>query len=74
MDIRLLTRCVVKKDGKFLQCVSIFRGEILWSDSPWDAWQTRQKDDAYKVAWKVGGSVHLFNPGVGKTVEMRCRK
>jgi len=63
-DIRLKTCLVVSKQNKYLVG---FSGVFLrWSDSPWEAWQTRDKKAARKVADKIGGTLALFNPIVGQ--------
>jgi len=67
MNIRLYTNLIVQKDGKFLQGYIVGMNELKWSDSPWDAWMTRERADAYAVAQKVDGELVLFNPIVGQT-------
>ena len=34
---------------------------IRWSGSPWDAWWTKNRRVARKVARRVGGGIALFN-------------
>lgn len=70
MDIRLKTGIIIEKDGEYLVAVDIFRSSLVWSDSPWDAWITRRKDDALKVAERVGGTRMLFNPVAGQLRKM----
>jgi len=68
-DIRSATRLIIKRDGKFLVGASgLF---LRWSESPYDAWHTRSRMDAFKVAWKVRGLPYLFNPVVGQIREYR---
>ena len=71
MNCRLYTNLIVQKDGKFLQGYIIGLNELKWSDSPWDAWMTRDRADAYDVAQKVDGELVLFNPIVGQIREYR---
>lgn len=69
MNIRLKTCLVVRRGKKYLRGRSMVTGELLWSDSPYDAWQTREKPDAERVAGRIGGELWLFNPVIGKTKE-----
>lgn len=71
MDIRLYTRIIIEKDGEFLQGYSVLTGDLIWSNSPYNAWWTRKKDRAYITAHKVGGTRYLFNPVTGECREMR---
>lgn len=67
MDIRLYTRCIVEKNGEYL--LGLW-GFPRWSNSPYDAWHTRTKADAIRVAWKLGGHLMLFNPIAGQLVPL----
>ena len=40
----------------------LYSTDLRWSRSPYDAWRTRRKEDAERVAGKVGGEMVLFNP------------
>lgn len=66
MDIRLNTVLIIGKDGKYLVGEKILTGELNWSDSPWDAWRTREKEKAKEKAEMTGGEIYLFNPVVGQ--------
>lgn len=66
MDIRLKTALVIRKDGKYLVGKVIYSNEMKWSDSPWDAWQTRVRAKARSIQEKVGGDIMLFNPITGQ--------
>lgn len=66
MDIRSKTGIIIEKDGDYLVGTILFSTELRWSKSPWDAWITRRKDHALKVAEKVGGHRMLFNPIAGQ--------
>ena len=63
--LRRKTVLVVQKDGLFLVGLDIF-GKLNWSRSIYDAWSTRNIDDACAVAKKVCGGLWLFNPIVGQ--------
>lgn len=54
------TCLIIERDGEFLVSASWFG--VKWSVSPYDAWSTRDKMTAFKVAWKVRGRLFLFNP------------
>jgi hypothetical protein len=47
----------------------IFSHELRWSKSPWDAWITRDRSAAQRVARNVGGDLILFNPVAGQIRE-----
>lgn len=62
MDIRRKTCIIIRKDGEFLVGTILFSTDLRWSTSPYDAWSTRRKEDAERVARAVGGEMVLFNP------------
>ena len=62
MDIRTKTCIIIRKDGEYLVGLIMYSTDLRWSDSPYDAWSTRRKEDAKRVARKVGGEMVLFNP------------
>lgn len=64
------TGLVVRRDGEFLQCLDMYY-KLRWSTSPYDAWITRDVEDARSVADKVGGELCLFNPIVGSLKEYK---
>lgn len=66
MDIRKRTGIIIQKDGLFLVGTIIYSTELRWSRSPWDAWITRDRGKAERVAGKVGGTRMLFNPVAGQ--------
>ena len=76
----------MKKDGNKIRretCLIIRRGpdylvgrilgtsELRWSDSPWDAWRTRDREAAARIGRITGGDVWLFNPICGQIREAR---
>jgi hypothetical protein len=69
MDIRKATCLIIERDGEFLVAVSELG--FRWSVSPYDAWSTRDKMTAFKVAWRVRGRLFLFNPIVGQLKELK---
>lgn len=63
-NIRKATCLIIERDGEFLVGMS---GSLpRWSVSHYDAWRTRDKTQAFNVAWKVRGRLFLFNPIVGQ--------
>ena len=66
MDIRTKTGLIVEKDGEYLVACQIGTRVLVWRDSPWDAWITRNREDAKRVATVTGGELMLFNPVAGQ--------
>ena len=64
MDIRLYTRVIIRKHGKYL--TGYGKWFARWSESPYDAWYTRDKELAERIARKCGGVMILFNPVAGQ--------
>ena len=62
MDIRKETCIIIRKDGEYMVGTIQYSTDLRWSWSPYDAWKTRRKEDAQRVAGKVGGEMVLFNP------------
>lgn len=69
-DIREYTRVIIRKNGEYLQGRSRMTESLVWSNSPWDAWWTRNAQDARNVARETGGTAMLFNPVIGKVEVM----
>ena len=65
-DIRTKTCIIIRKNSEYLVGYIVFTDELRWSDSPYDAWKTRNKEKAAEVARKVGGVMVLFNPIVNQ--------
>ena len=61
MDIRKKTCIIIRKDGEYLVGTILYSTDLRWSGSPYDAWRTRKREDAERVAGKVGGEMVLFN-------------
>ncbi|MBQ9251588.1 MAG: hypothetical protein IJ188_03010 [Clostridia bacterium] len=66
MDVRRSTCLIVRRGTEFLVGRTIITREFRWSAYPYDAWRTRSREDAEKVAHRVGGDLYLFNPVVGQ--------
>ena len=65
-DIRTKTCIIIRKNSEYLVGYIVFTDELRWSDSPYDAWKTRNREKAAEVARKVGGVMVLFNPIVNQ--------
>ena len=70
MDIRKMTALIVRRGPMFLVGRKMMSREYRWSDSPWDAWRTRNRTVADAVAFVVGGELMLFNPVAGQLREV----
>lgn len=66
MDIRTKTCIIIRRNGYFLQGKKWFSEEILWTWSAYDAWRTRNREEAEEVARETGGVMVLFNPITGE--------
>lgn len=62
MDIRAETCLVIRRGGEYLVGKIMGGPDLKWSTSPWDAWRTRDREDAEDVARATGGDIWLFNP------------
>ena len=65
-DIRTKTCIIIRKNSEFLVGYIVYSDELRWSVSPYDAWKTRDREEAAEVARKVGGVMVLFNPIVNQ--------
>ena len=66
-EIRKKTCIIIRKDGAYLVGTILYSTDLRWSWSAHDAWRTRRKEDAQRVARAVGGEMVLFNPIMNKT-------
>ena len=71
MNIREKTGIIIQKGNEYLVGLVLGGPELRWSLSPWDAWITRRRDWAIKVADRVGGKRVLFNPVAGQIRELK---
>ena len=71
MDIRSETCLIIKRGSRFMVGKILGGPELRWSDSPWAAWRTRDREQAEKVARVIGGDLWLFNPVAGQLREVR---
>lgn len=71
MDIRRKTQLIVRRGADFLVGTILYTTDLRWSSSPWDAWGTRDREAAEKVARKVNGDLWLWNPVAGQLREVR---
>lgn len=69
MDVREKTVLIIRREGLYLVGTICFSTELRWSISKYDAWTTRRREDAERVAGAVGGTVMLFNPIVNQIRE-----
>lgn len=69
MDVREKTVLIIKRGDEYLVGTICFSTELRWSISKYDAWTTRRREDAERVASAVGGTVMLFNPIVNQIRE-----
>lgn len=70
MDVRGQTYIIIERDGEFLVGCVFGTNVLRWSQSPWDAWRTRERDNASAVAGVVHGNRMLFNPVAGQLRRM----
>lgn len=68
--IRRETCIIIRKDGEYLVGTICYSTDLRWSTSAYDAWRTRNRADAERVAGAVGGVMVLFNPIVNQRREM----
>ena len=65
-DIRKKTCLIIRKNGEYLVGYILWSKDLRWSSSPYDAWKTRNREKAEKIARATGGIVMLFNPVVNQ--------
>ena len=63
-DIRKKTCLIIQRSGQYLVGRILYSTYLRWSGSPYDAWMTRNREQAERVARRTGGNVMLFNPVV----------
>lgn len=65
-ELRRQTALIIRRNGEYLVGRQIYHGPLVWSVSAWDAYRTRDRGTARRIARATGGTVMLFNPIVGK--------
>lgn len=65
-ELRKKTVLIIRKNGKYLVGRQIYDGPLVWSLSRWDAWRTRDRETARRIARATGGVTILFNPIIGE--------
>ena len=55
---------MIRKNGEYLVGTILGSKELRWSNTPYDAWKTRDMEKARRVAKRTGGIMVLFNPVV----------
>lgn len=61
-DIRKKTGIIIRKNSEYLVGTVLYSMETRWSISPYDAWRTRDREQAARIARITGGVMVLFNP------------
>lgn len=64
-DIRRQTCIIIRKNGEYLVGRILGSKDLRWSNYTYEAYRTRNKEKAEKIARKVGGITMLFNPVTG---------
>ena len=67
MDIRKQTCIIIRRNGEYLVGSILDSQDLRWSNSRYDAWKTRNRALAEKVARRTGGIMVQFNPVVEQT-------
>lgn len=65
--LRKETCIIIRKNGEFLVGAVLYSKDLRWSGSMYDAWRTRDREKARRIARITGGVMMLFNPIIGKT-------
>lgn len=61
-EIRRKTCIIISRNRRFLKGLSRLTGEVEWTWSAYEAWRTRDREEAENVARATGGVMVLFNP------------
>ena len=69
-SLRKETCIIIRKHGEYLVGSILYSEDLRWSGSKYDAWRTRDRDEARDVARETGGVMVLFNPIIGMTKVM----
>ena len=69
-ELRRQTCIIIRRGGEFLVGTILYSRDLRWTYSVFDAWRTRDRAAAERIARLTGGEMVLFNPIIGKTREM----
>lgn len=67
MDIREKTCIIIRKNRLFLQGKECFTNDPKWTQYRYQAWRTRNRQKAERIARIVGGVMVLYNPIADQT-------
>ena len=65
-EIRRQTSLIIRKNGEYLVGTILYSRDLRWSKDKYDAYRTRDREKAQRLARITGGIVMLFNPIVGE--------
>ena len=65
--LRKETCIIIRENGEFLVGTILYSKDLRWSGSMYDAWRTRDREKARRIARITGGVMMLFNPIIGET-------
>ena len=65
-EIRRKTCIIIRKGNEFLVGTILWSTDLRWRRSPYDAWSTRDRMEAERVARAAGGEMVLFSPIVNR--------
>ena len=65
-DIRRQTCLIIRRNGEYLVGTILYSQDLRWSISRSDAWRTRDREKARRIARATGGTVMLYNPIIGR--------
>lgn len=71
MNIRRQTCLIIRRGQDFLVGRILYSTEYRWSSSAYDAWKTRDREKAERIARRTGGDLWLFNPIAGQLRKAR---
>ena len=74
MNIRKQTCLIIWRGPEYLVGTILYSTDLRWSRNRYDAWRTRDRKQAEKVARATGGDLWLFNPVTGEAREARYGK
>lgn len=61
-ELRRQTCVIIRKNGEYLVSRILGSNELRWSNSPYEAWTTRNVETARDIARRTGGIMVLWNP------------